>query len=365
MRRLVPALLLFFLAAAGAEAQDLLPVEFAGWQSSSIQRARPENLEQLAGPDATYLSEYHALAAERRDYARGGETLRATLYRMRDPSAAYGAFTFLRTEEMTASDATPYAAISPQRALIVVGHLLVDISGRDLTRFAADWKPLVEKLTPSADTAPFPPYSTYMPAQGMEKNSERYLVGPLALNRLIPLGNGDWVGFSDGAEVQMARYRRDGQDMTLLLVAYPTPQMASAKLAEFGRWFNLNAERKEASNQPVLFGNRRSSLVVLVAETRSAQVAGALLKEVRYESEVTLNEPSYTFTGPNIGEVVIGTFYGIGIFMLFAIVAGIGFGGIRLITKRFFPGKVFDRPGSVEILQLGLGSKPIKGEDFY
>ena len=51
--------------------------------------------------------------------------------------------------------------------------------------------------------------------------------------------------------------------------------------------------------------------------------------------------------------------------LVFALVAGIGFGGFRLIIKRLFPGKVFDRPHSVQIIQLGLSGKTIKGEDFY
>jgi hypothetical protein len=361
----MPGLLLFVLLAANAAAQDFLPVEFAGWRSANLQRARPEALEQIAGADAIFLREYRALAAERRDYSRNGESLRITLYRMRDPSAAYGAFTFLRTEEMDAADVARCAAVSRGRALAVVGHILLDITGADLTRFAPDWRVLVVKLTPLADTAPFPPFSGYLPAQGMVKNSEHYLVGPNALNRLIPLGNGDWIGFSDGAEVQMARYRRQGQDMTLLLVVYPTPQMAAAKLAEFGRWFNLNGQRPEAANQPALFALRKSSVVALVAETRSAQLAEALLQGVRYETQLTWNEPSHSATEPTWAEMVVGSFVGTGILLLFTFVVGIGFGGIRLIIKHILPGKVFDRPSSVEILQLGLGSKPIKSEDFY
>ena len=363
--RLISGLFCFCLLAAASSAQDLLPVEFAGWRSVNIQRARPEALEQIAGADAIFLREYRAMAAERRDYSRNGESLSITLYRMRDPSAAYGAFTFLRTEEMDAADVARYAAASRGRALAVVGHILLDITGADLTRFAPDWKVLVDKLTHLADTAPFPPFSGYLPTEGMVKNSERYLIGPIALNRLIPLGNGDWIGFSDGAEVQMARYRRQGQDMTLLLAVYPTPQMASGKLAEFGRWFNLNAQRPDAAGQPALFALRKSSLVALVAETRSAPLADALLQGVRYETQLTWNEPSYSATEPTWAEMVVGSFMGAGILLVFAIVVGIGFGGIRLIIKHILPGKVFDRPSSVEILQLGLSSKPIKSEDFY
>jgi hypothetical protein len=33
--------------------------------------------------------------------------------------------------------------------------------------------------------------------------------------------------------------------------------------------------------------------------------------------------------------------------------------------KKFFPGKVFDRPEQMDVLQLGLSSKRINSRDFY
>jgi hypothetical protein len=44
---------------------------------------------------------------------------------------------------------------------------------------------------------------------------------------------------------------------------------------------------------------------------------------------------------------------------------GIAFGGVRVLTKRLFPGKVFDRPENVEVLQLGLSGKKIDPTDMY
>jgi len=39
--------------------------------------------------------------------------------------------------------------------------------------------------------------------------------------------------------------------------------------------------------------------------------------------------------------------------------------GLRLIVKRVAPGKIFDRSADLQVLQLGLGSKPINSDDFY
>ena len=51
--------------------------------------------------------------------------------------------------------------------------------------------------------------------------------------------------------------------------------------------------------------------------------------------------------------------------LILTIVSGVLFAGFRLLIKRLFPGKIFDRPENVEILQLGITSKPIEGKDFY
>jgi len=63
--------------------------------------------------------------------------------------------------------------------------------------------------------------------------------------------------------------------------------------------------------------------------------------------------------------MIVGTIFGAGTICMFALIAGVSFGGIRLVVKRLFPGKVFDRNNHLQVLQLGLGSKPINSDDFY
>jgi hypothetical protein len=54
-----------------------------------------------------------------------------------------------------------------------------------------------------------------------------------------------------------------------------------------------------------------------------------------------------------------------GLFLGFATGVGIAFGGVRVVIKRLFPGKVFDRPKDIEVLQLGLSGKKIDASDMY
>ncbi|HEX2712546.1 MAG TPA: DUF6599 family protein [Candidatus Acidoferrales bacterium] len=362
----MPIAVLVLAAALPATAQGLLPPAFADWSSTSAAAVEAGALEQLAGRDAEVLREYGALAAERRVYSRGAEALAVTLFRMRDPTSAYGAYTYLLNEQMTPANLTAYSSLSRPRALVTVGNFLVDISGSDVPRQAAALKTLVARLTPPADKAPYPALAHYLPARGLIANSERYLLGPVALQRLLPLASGDWVGFADGAEGLLARYRLNGQEAVLLLAAYPTPQAAARKLEELGRLLWLNPESDPNSGpRPAIFARRAGSLLSLVAYAKSRGSANALLDQIRYETQVTWNEPRYSLTDPSLSQVIVGTILGTGVILLFALAAGIGFGGVRLVVKFFFPGKVFDRADRMEILQLGLSSKPIEAKDFY
>ncbi len=63
--------------------------------------------------------------------------------------------------------------------------------------------------------------------------------------------------------------------------------------------------------------------------------------------------------------MIVGAFLGTGADHVLAVAAGIGFGGVRVLVKIFLPNKVFDREKQIEILQLGIYSKPIKAKDFY
>jgi hypothetical protein len=86
---------------------------------------------------------------------------------------------------------------------------------------------------------------------------------------------------------------------------------------------------------------------------------------MNYETNVTWNEPHQTITDPPLLSTIAKIFIGTGVFMVVAVVLGVAFGGVRILAKIFFPGKVFDRPEQMDVLQLGLSGKRINSRDFY
>src|SRR4029077_17926242 len=138
---------------------------------------------------------------------------------------------------------------------------------------------------------------------------------------------------------------------------YPTPQLAELHLKHMQRTI---ATLKNGTSV-----ERKGSLLSIVLAPTSQENAAKLRDSVRYEAQVTCNESSTTATDPPITSTLVKIFIATGVFMVVTVVVGIAFGGVRIITKRLFPGKVFDRKDQIEVLQLGLSSKPIDPTDMY
>ena len=105
-------------APLAAQTQPILPASFGAWTASgAATQVSPSQIEQFASDNGPVLREYGIASGERRDYANGDEKLTVTLYGMVDPSAAFGAFTFLRDPDMASLAArSPVSYVATSRA---------------------------------------------------------------------------------------------------------------------------------------------------------------------------------------------------------------------------------------------------------
>jgi hypothetical protein len=181
-------------------------------------------------------------------------------------------------------------------------------------------------------------------------NSAKYVLGPQALLASHAPLTPEQINFADEAEVLYQDYTSHSGDLTLTVINYPTPQIAAERLKEL-----QNA--RQADGAPLL-ARRSGPLVDIVTGAVGSSEARDLLNSVNYEAEVTWNEATSLSKRDNIGNLIIGVFTLIGIILLVSLIFGIFFGGIRILTKRLFPDKVFDRPEAMEIIQLHLGDRP-------
>jgi hypothetical protein len=374
---LLPAFLFAVPCLAGAGRQTILPQRFGAWTLHSGQEVSSADLSPSLGENFAIFVESGLISAERGAYTRPASgtvgTMEAMLYRFRDVNGAYGAYTFLRTADMSSSDLAEKSAVGRERILAVVGDTLLDLSGPGAASLA-ELKTLVALLQQQTTPGSYPTLWQYLPGEGFERTSDHYLLGPAALERVFPLERGDWLGIGQGAEAESARYRSGRDSLTLLLAVYPTPQIARLKLQELETRFGVKSPRPEAGQRPALqsgsetmgtlYGERRGLMLTLIAGAHDAAAARFIFDRIGYETSVTWNEPSWEAKEPPFLVMIVNILIGTALLLLYAFIAGLIFAGVRLLVKRLVPGRVFDRDESVELIQLGLGSKPIEAKDF-
>lgn len=360
LRRLVFCAVLLTSFARPASAQRLLPPSFGNWTAANTQ-------PMLAAMDTSQFSvfrEYGYTSSEAQLYRSGEASMDVNAHAFKDPSGAYGAYSYLLTPELKRAQITEHSSISSGRALVLVGNLIIDARGNEITAHRDDLKALVAAVRPHAQLGPLPDLWQHLPTEGFVPRSDRYVLGPQTLNQLFPVALGEALGFSKGAEAELGHYKLGGHDATLLVADFPTPGIAMQQLGELQKQFNINGSRPDIAG-PTLFAKRNLTLVAIVYGAPTQADANALLDQVQSGTQLTWNEPTLQFKEPSIETMVAGAIVGTGIICGFALVAGLAFGGFRVFVKRLLPGKVFDRSTQMQVLQLGLASKPIKAEDFY
>jgi hypothetical protein len=369
--RLSLLLAILVMAVQPAAAQNLLPAHFAGWETVPGSVA-PGTLDSLTPENAALFRACHEQSAERRSYQKNGQTIDVTLYWMGDPSYGYSVFSLLRPQPATDFRPSPHSAIGTDSAMILVGNLLADVTGKNLPAYAHDFSALVAAIQSHASSEPYPTLWQYLPTAHFVSHSDRYALDTQTLARALkevtgkPWPSGDWLGFADEVEAEVATYNVGGRPMTLMLASYPTQQLAAEHVKDMGQVFDINpAAGAQATGKPVLYVRRLASLVGFVSGAQNADQANSLLREIRYQTVVTWNEPGFKLTDLTMADYVVGAVLGTMTLLLIALVVGVALGFIRVGVKRLLPGVVFDRRRSIEIIQLGLSSKPIDPSDFY
>lgn len=353
---------------AGPAGTPLLPDHFAVWQAEGpckITTGQNLNSWFAADPRRDVLRESGLATMEERAYRSGDKEINLNLYRFRDPTGAYQYFT-----QVTSSAHHPYvfgdeSAFDRATGNILVGNLVV------LVGSATGLKPdelagLDKSLQPKADHTPYPPLRTYLPAKDRVFGTQKFSAGPAGFRYgMFQIDKGafrelaDEVGFNSGVETMLARYQSGKDAGALLLLEYPTPQIAEQHL------HHLEKALPAAAKQAGVNVERKASMLSLVFDASSKEYAQKLRDAVDYETQVTWNETGHAATDPPIVVVLVKILVFTLMFLGLATGLGILFGGARILVKRMFPGKIFDRPQDIEVLQMGLSGKKIDPSDMY
>ncbi len=97
--------MLLSFAAISTPAQAVIPDSFAGWSCNGRSAFNPAQPSEIASQTASsvgnnVLAEYGFVAGEQCEYTRASEKLGVQVYRMKDPSGAYGLYSYMRTADL-------------------------------------------------------------------------------------------------------------------------------------------------------------------------------------------------------------------------------------------------------------------------
>lgn len=374
-RRFLPILLVFECSASAlfaastpaSQTPAILPQAFAGW----LMEGTPQTSTSAAAADpinAAALNEYRftdfASAIYKRD---DGRTLKVRAARFSDASGAFGAYTFYLQPQMNKEQFGDQGASLGDRALFYRGNVLIDAQfSQETPMSAAELRELAGALPRlGGSAANLPSFIQFLPRRDYIANTQKYVMGPIALASLELPVTADQVDFGTSSELTLGHYQTPSGMATLVLISYPTPQLAAEHLRRIDAAHGVTDSSQNGvatiNGSGTFFDKRTGPIIAIASGGISDSDAKALLGMVNYEASVTWNTPTGSREVHDLYMLILNIVVLCGILAGLAIIAGVAFGGFRILMKRLYPDKVFDRPEQMEFISLHLTETAVKG----
>jgi len=326
-RRYVLVLVMACAAASGAIFPD---------QLGTFTKSAPKSLTL---PDAPLYSEYGLEATEQADFTSADDKhFTATAWRFHDSTGALAMFQLRRPSGAISSKSPELSARTSDGQLYAFGNYLFQVTGMA----PVDVVDLILNAAPKLERAALPALIGFLPPENLVPNSERYVVGPVSLQRFEPRIAPSVAAFHMGSEAQLGKYRTPKGDMTLAIFNYPTPNIARERYDEFQKI-------------PGAVAKRTGPLVAVVISPPDADAAERLLGLVRYEANLTINERVPKDEVKGFASTLLNIFYLAGLLIGLSVVVGIGLGGFKILLHRM---GLREDPGTMTVLRLGDKTGP-------
>jgi hypothetical protein len=314
-RSATPALcrLVFVLAALSAVASaraDIFPNQLGPYTKSAPKT--------LSAPDRELDDEYGIQASESADYTSPDKKhFTATAWRFQDSTGAMAMFEAKRPPKATPSKISKLAVTTSDGVIFTDGNYLLQFTGS--VPGEAELSQLYDQL-PDFRQSALPLLLDALPAEGLIPNSERYLLGPVSLQRFDPAIAPSTAAFHLGAEGQLGQYETPKGKLTLAIFDYPTPNIARERYEEFAKI-------------PGAVAKRTGPLVAVTVQPPDADAAERVLAQVRYDANVTLNQQP-PVTAKQVSGMMLSIIALAGGILFLCVVGGIGLGVFRVILRK-------------------------------
>jgi len=358
---------LFAASVPGAQGPAILPQAFAGWQMQG--RAQLSTNASVADPaNAAVLNEYRFTDLATATYTRDdGRTVKIRAARFADASGAFGAYTFYLQPQMNKEQIGDQGASLGDRVLFYRGHILIDAQfSKETPMSGAELRELAGMLPrPGGSAGNLPTFIQFLPPRQYIANTQKYVMGPAALASLELPVTVDQVDFGASSELTLGRYETPSGVATLVLISYPTPQLAAEHLRRIDAAHGVSDSSQGGvstiNGVGTFFDKRTGPLVAIASGGISDSDAKSLLGLVNYEASVTWNTPTSNREVRDLYMLILNIVVLCAILAGLAIIAGVAFGGFRILMKRLYPDRIFDRPEQMEFISLRLTETVVQG----
>jgi len=290
----------------------------------------------LTMPDRALFDEFGLEATEQAEYKSDDKHFTATAWRFRDATGAMAFFQAHRPSGATPAPVLKLAASTSDGSIFAYGNYVFQFTGA--VPPATDLAPVYAQL-PKLEQSPLPALLGFLPSAGLIANSERYVLGPVALERFEPRIPPSVAAFHLGAEGQLAKYKSPKGPLSLAIFNYPTPNMAREQLIEFQKI-------------PGAMAKRAGPLVAVTIDPPDLDSAERLLAQVRYETNLTWSQKVPTNEVKGFARTLLNIFVLAGIILGMCLVAGIAIGGFKVLAR-----KMGRRVDPDAMITLGLDGK--------
>ena len=298
----------------------------------TYERSAPKT---IGVPDKELYDEYGLEATESAEYTSPDKKpISVTAWRLHDSTGALALFDSRRPPGATPSDFAQLAVHTSDGTIFVFGNYVFQFTGGMFDQ------PILNELYTQlarVENAPLPALSTFLPQDGLVANSERYILGPVSLQRIEPAIPPSVAGFRMGAEAQFGKYQTPKGLLNLIIFDYPTLSMAREQAVEFQKI-------------PGAIIKRTGPLVVATLNPPDADEAERILGKINYQANVTLNEPTPQSQVKGLARMILNIFVLAGIVLAMCVVGGLGFAGYRIMSR-----KMWRKEEMAEMIVLGLG----------
>jgi hypothetical protein len=337
-----------------AQKVSVIPlVPAANWQLTGKQTLGVDEIKSYGG-DPAVESEYGVKSLEVRTYRLERASAQVVVESAADVSAAYGLLTYYQNESMHPEKTTEFAITGAQGSLMSRGRSFIrflrpegsEVSENDFRALLI----LVGGTRPTPDSVANLP--SLLPASGLIPGSTKYVIGPIAAQRVLPNLRTDLIGFDQGAELQLGEYRVGNSRSTIVELSYPTPQIARLRFTRLSDALGLNQDRGANS----IYGRRDVSFVFLALKASNKTAASELLDHFSVNQQLSWDQkyPGNQTIGQQLFALFVGNAF------LTLVLAGSGLAGgllialSRRVTAKVFPALEWGHPESEHLIRLNL-----------